>query len=391
MEWLSKTKEIVYFQHKPDLWRHFSSETIIGVLSTCVAVYSASVYSRVGFFLGAAGAFFSFRHLYLDWQKKFINSLTLTPRQLIFSLGTTKQQRTVALTEIAQMEVRYAHPHKGTITANAGHHEFERMLHIMKGEEKISADCYLQLNNGEKITLRAAYFPERSFFDFISYLNEFLTNRRQCKDTATQKVGGKSTDISTVSPEIQEIMDENQAYLQADTELKAQLEQTRRAAYEMLYVPRDEFDRLRMVGKTVIAQFTGADKKNIYFFKDDYKKDLDPDEIEAGENLIQSANENLALVNARIESYQKVAQELQRLAEKELKRQQLNRLADNLKELQEQNTARSIEQQSLSEIRLPDADKSLLNELAQINEQIAGTDTLEKTLFLKEHIALFKK
>lgn len=384
MERFLKTKEIVAFQHNPDLWRHFSSETIIGVLSTCVAVYSASVYSRVGFFLGAAGAFFSFRHLYLDWQKKFINSLTLTPRKLVFSLGTTKQQRTVALTEIAQMEVRYVHPRKEAIIANAGHHEFERMLHIMKGEEKISADCYLQLNNGEKITLRAAYFPEKSFFDFISYLNEFLTNRLQNK-------GASGLQADAVSPEIQEIIDENQAYLQADMELKAQLEQTLRAAYEMLYVPRDEFDRLRMVGKTVIAQFTGADKKNVYFFKDDYKKDLDPDEIEAGENLIQSANENLALVNSRIESYQKVAQELQRLAEKEIKRQQLNRLADNLKELQEQNTARSIEQQSLSEIRLPDTDKSLLNELAQINEQIAGADTLEKTLFLKEHIALFKK
>jgi Holliday junction resolvasome RuvABC ATP-dependent DNA helicase subunit len=86
-----------------------------------------------------------------------------------------------------------------------------------------------------------------------------------------------------------------------------------------------------------------------------------------------------------------VAQELQRLAEKEIKRRQFNRLADNLKELQEQNTARSIEQQSLSEIGLPDADQSMLKELAQINEQIAGADTLEKTLFLKEHIALFKK
>jgi hypothetical protein len=384
MEWHSTTKAIVSFQHKPEIWRHFGSETIIGVLSACVAIYSASVYSRVGFFLGSLGAFFSFRHLYLDWQKKFINSLTLTPRKLSFSLGTEKQQRSVALTEIAQMEVRYAHPRKGAIIANAGHYEFERMLHIMKGEAQISADCHLSLHTGETVVLRAAYFPEKSFVDFIGYLNEFLTNRLQNK-------GASGFQTDAVSPEIQEIMDENQAYLQADTKLKAQLEQTQRAAYEMLYVPRDEFDRLRMVGKTVIAQFTGADKKNVYFFKDDYKKDLDPDEIEAGENLIQSANENLALVNSRIESYQKVAQELQRLAEKELKRQQLNRLADNLKELQEQNTARSIEQQSLSEIRLPDADKSLLNELAQINEQIAGADTLEKTLFLKEHIALFKK
>lgn len=366
------------------MWKHFGSETIIGVLSTCIAIYSASIYSRIGFAIGVASAFFSFRNIYLERQKRFINNLRLTPRKLIFSLGTEKQQRNTALTEIAQMEVRYTHPRKGTIIANAGHYEFERILQLMEGETKISADCLLQLNNGEKITLRAVYFPERNFFDFISYLNEFLTNRLQNKGTS-----GLQADA--VSPEIQEIMDENQAYLQADMELKVQLEQTRRAAYEMLYVPRDEFDHLRMVGKTVIAQFTGADKKNVYFFKDDYKKNLDPDEIEAGENLIQSANENLALVNSRIESYQKVAQELQRLAEKELKRQQLNRLADNLKELQEQNTARSIVQQSLSEIRLPDADKSLLNELAQINEQIADADTLEKTLFLKEHIALFNK
>lgn len=390
MEWRSKSKEIISFQQKPEVWKHFGSETIIGVLSTSVAIYAASVYSRVGFFLGATGAFFSFRHFYLDWQKKFINQLTLNPRKLSFSLGTQKQQKELLISDIEEMEVRYAHPRVGAIIAKAAHHEFDRLLHVMKGEAKINADCHLLMKNGEKITLRAAYFPERNFIEFISYLNDCLANRLQGNNASALKAGAQPTDHS-ISPEIQEIMQENHEYLQADLELKKQLEQTQQAAYEMLYVPRDDFDRFRMVGKTTIAQFTGTDKKPVYFFKDDYKKGLDADEIEAGENLIQSAGENLSLVNARIESYRKVAQELQRLAEKEIKRQQFNRLADNLKELQEQNTARSIEQQSLSDIHLPDADQSVLNELAQINEQIAGADTLEKTLFLKEHIALFKK
>jgi hypothetical protein len=390
MEWRSKSKEIISFQQKPEVWKHFGGETIIGVLAASVAIYSASVYSRVGFFLGATGAFFSFRHFYLDWQKKFINQLTLTPRKISFSLGTRKQQKELLISDIEEIEVHYAHPRAGAIIAKATHHEFDRLLHLMKGETNISADCHLMLKNGEKITLRAAYFPERNFIDFISYLNDALTKRLKNNDSSAQKAGLQSVN-EMLSPEIQEIMEENQEYLQADLELKKQLEQTQQAAYEMLYVPRDDFDRFRMVGKIIIAQFTGADKKNIYFFKDDYQKSLEADEIEAGENLIQSVNENLSLVNARIESYQKVAQELQRLAEKEIKRRQFNRLADNLKELQEQNTARSIEQQSLSEIGLPDADQSMLKELAQINEQIAGADTLEKTLFLKEHIALFKK
>ncbi|WP_448519674.1 hypothetical protein [Rhodoflexus sp.] len=392
MEWLSKPKEIVSFQQKPQIWRHFGGETILGIASTCVAIYSASVYSRVGFLLGATGAFFSFRHFYLDWQKKFINKLTLTPRRLSFSLGVEKQQREIPIVNIANMEVRYAHPRKGAIIANAAHYEFEQMLHLMKGEENISADCQLTLKDGEKITLRAGYFPEGTFVQFISYINEVLTNRVKDADKSVAKIRSKATEEEIyLSPEIQAIMQENQEYLQADIALKAQLEQAQQKAYEMLYVKRDEFDRLRMVGKTTLAQFTGADKKTIYFFKDDYKAGLEADEIEAGENLIQSAKENLALVNSRIESYQKVAQELQRLAAKEIKRQQLNRLAEDLKELQEQNTARSIEQQSLSNLHLPDADLSVLQELAKINEQIAGADTLEKTLLLKEHIALFKK
>jgi hypothetical protein len=395
MEWLSKPKEIVSFQQKPEVWQHFRGETVLGVISTCIALYSASVYSRVGFLIGAIGAFFSFRHFYLDWQQKFINRLTLTPRKLIFSLGTQKQVREIALRDIAQMEVRYTHPTKGAIIAKAAHHEFDHLLHLMKEETNISADCHLNLKNGEIITLRAAYFPQRSFIDFIAYLNDFFNKTIKEKNSTTAQNRAEKTkedvNLEEASPEILAIMQENREYLQMDLELKKQLEQAQREAYEMLYVPRDDFDRFHMVGKTIVAQFANDNKKIVYFFKDDYKSGLEADEIEAGENLIQSASENLALVNARIESYQKVAQELKRLAEKVVKRQQLKRLADNLKELQEQNTARSIEQQSISQIHLPDADLSILNQLAQINEQIADADTLEKTLWLKEHIALFKK
>ncbi|MCS7017836.1 MAG: hypothetical protein RMJ87_02575 [Cytophagales bacterium] len=388
MEWLLKPKEIVSFQQKPELWEHFGSETIWGIVSTCIAIYSASIYSRVGFLIGLLGAFFNFRYIYLDWHKKFINRLVLTPFRLSLSLGARKQQIELLLNDIAQMEVRYVHSLKGVITARAAHHEFERLLQLIQQDNHITADCYLILKNSEKITLRAAYFPGKSFVDFVSHLHQFLTNHSSVEQASLAQPDSCQ---DAVTLHIQAIMKENQAYLQADLELKMRLEQAQRQAYEMLYVPRDEFDRQKMVGQAIIAQFVDANQKNVYFFKDDYKQELEADEIEAGENLIQSANDNLQLVNARIESYQKIARELQRLTDKHIKRQQLNRLANNLKELQEENTARTIQQNSLASIQLSETDFSTLEQLAQLNEQVAQADTLEKTLLLREHIALFKK
>lgn len=388
MERLLKAKEIVAFRQQPSIWQYFKPETLIGTLSACAAVYSASVYSRVGFLLGGTVAFFAFRHIYLEWNTKVIRRLALTPRLLSLSLGTEKRERNIPLIEIAGAEVLYAHRQAGARKFKVGHAEFEPVLqHIKEAtNENLTAHCFLNLKSGEEIVLRASYFPQRSFVVFIGYLHEYLTNRLNNKNAAIAP-WSELAEKDAVLQQIQQISEENQAYLQADTELKIRLENTLRQACEMIYIPRKERDGSETLGKTLIARFEDAEQKSVFFFKDDYKEDPDAEETAAAENLIQSARENLALVEARIESYRKIGQELQRLAEKQIKRLQLNQIADDLKALQEQNTLRNLERQSFSE----KAELFALNELAQLNKQIAEADTLEKTLLLKEHIALFTK
>ncbi|MDW8209682.1 MAG: hypothetical protein RMJ44_01230 [Cytophagales bacterium] len=380
-EEFTKSKAIVSFAQKPHLIKNFFSELFWGVISTCIAIYSATHYSRVGFLIGVIGAFVSFRQLYREWKENFIQSLVLKPSNLQLAIGSSSKIQHIPLSEIDFLQLNYFAEYRTWINQKAGEESFQHLLQQLQSDKRssISADAYLHLKNGKSIPLRIEYFPNKdTFCQLVEYLHNYLSSRNKNRDLQEKGKG--------VPPLIWELMWENQQLLQADFTLKQQFEQVLLQAYESIYTPRTGFEPIPMADKTPIAEFTDAQDRKIYFFSHDYKPGVEAEEIQVGENLIRAAKDNLSLIQIRIESYQSIAQKLEKLVQKEALRKQLSQIAENIDQLQQKNTQRALEE-NLTSLQ---SEAELFDQLSKLHQQIAETDTLEKSIFLKEHIQLFK-
>jgi hypothetical protein len=67
----------------------------------------------------------------------------------------------------------------------------------------------------------------------------------------------------------------------------------------------------------------------------------------------------------------------------------LQGVAENLKSLQEKNTAKSIDQ-SLMNVNPEDLEAKAIEELDELSQKVYRLEDLEKSILLKEHITLFK-
>jgi hypothetical protein len=392
----------------------------IGRLIGAIALFLAMIFLPGGMkFLSMIGFFAVSIPLGTEFFKHQLKSLTLTNNYLSLVTGYSSEEHLINFEEIKSVEVieKYKNRRRGSAPIKKGEtstiliHDDNR--HAMNYHP--DTRCVIFTNDGRKIQLKARYFKKGQFAKFLSILQQSYNGFQQNLNAAkvnpllhqqaqpqynqaqynTQQPVNQQTNNNVVAPKMSEneakinmVAESNRKFLQDDLQLKKELEANMLEVYKSVYRVRDAFDMSKMSNPKVIHQFKNLDGANSYILDNDFHGDLDADSIEIGKNLIDAAQKNLNVVETRVAYYKKIDKELEKLKFQEQNRQKLQSVAANLKNLQDRNTNKSIDQ-SLTGSEL-NVEEKVLYDLENLSKQVQKLEDLENSIWLNEHISLFK-
>jgi hypothetical protein len=387
----------------------------IGRLIGAIALFLAMIFLPGGMkFLSMIGFFAVAIPLGTEFFNHQLKQLTLTDRHLSLVTGFKEEHHLIEFADIKSVEVieKYKNRKRGGAPIRKGEtstilvHDDNR--HAMNYHP--DTRCIIFTNDGRKVQLKARYFKKGQFAKFLSMLQQSYNgfqqnlaagkanpslNTQQQKTNYTpqaqiplQKTPETQQKLSENEAKINQVAESNRKFLQDDLELKKDLESNMLEVYKSVYKIRDAFDMSKMVQPKVIHQFKNPDGANSYILENDFHADLDKDSLDIGNNLIDAAQKNLNVVETRIAYYKKIDRELEKLKFQEQNRQRLQSVAANLKNLQDKNTNKSIDQ-SLTGMD-NNVEEKVLADLENLSHQVQKLEDLENSIWLNEHISLFK-
>jgi hypothetical protein len=325
--------------------------------------------------------------LAVEFWRGQLKSVLLTTDYLELRVGLEDSVKRIYLSEIKRVALvekdpKYRRPTQKNEAATVLFEE-KKSKHYDS-----EAKCIISTVSGQKYEIKSAYFPEGEFGEFL----DFLTVAYDTKPTLptqqqTNRKGSVENDFG--NDKVEQVMHANIKRLQEDLQLKKAFEQNMIEAYKSMYRIRDGFDISKMVDINILYEFKNIDYSTSYVLEKDYLPELDEEGIEFGQNLIDTVRENLLLVEQRIAFYKKIDKELEKIKLQQQSRKKLQTIAQNLKDLQEKNTNKIIDESfSGSDI---DMETRVLSELEYLSQKVHNLDDIEKSIQLKEHIGLFKK
>jgi hypothetical protein len=407
----SQTPQILYRLDDKQTVNDYFIGRLIGAIALLLAIFllpaPLSIFSTIGFFA-----------ISVPLTREFFNhqlkDLELTDRHLSIVTGYKDEHHLINFEDIKSVEVieKYRNRRRGSTPIRKGEtttlliHDDKR--HAMNYHP--DTRCVILTNDGRKIQLKARYFQRGQFAKFLSILQQSYNsfqyglgtqnNAALNKNfTASAQIPQKQT-VAAVKPSIEkntisenekkinQVIENNKKFLEDDLHLKKELESNMLEVYKSVYSIRDAFDMSKMSNPKVVFQFKNPDGANAYILENDFHKDLDADSIEIGKNLIDAAQKNLNVVETRVAYYKKIDKELEKLKFQEHNRQKLQSVAANLKNLQDKNTNKSIDQ-SLTGMDMNVEDK-VIADLENLSEKVRTLEDLENSIWLNEHISLFK-
>jgi hypothetical protein len=388
----------------------------IGRLIGAIALFLAMIIMPGGMkFLSMIGFFAVSIPLGTEFFNHQLKELELTDRFLSLVTGYKDEKSVINFEDIKSVEIieKYKNRRRGSSPIRKG----ETSTILIHDDNRHSMNyhpdtkCIILTNDGRKIQLKARYFKSGQFAKFLSILqqayngfqynlnagkaNPYLQTQQsqfiqnpvnqqvtQNKQPETQKK------VSENEAKINQVWENNKRFLQDDLGIKRELEANMLEVYKSVYRIRDAFDMSKMSNPKVIFQYKNPDGANAYILDNDFHGDLDTDSIEIGKNLIEAAQKNLNVVETRVAYYKKIDKELEKLKFQEQNRQKLQSVAANLKNLQDKNTNKSIDQ-SLTGMDIS-VEEKVIADLENLSEQVRKLDDLENSIWLNEHISLFK-
>jgi hypothetical protein len=377
---LPANKELFAFKHEKPNYPAFIPGFVTAMIFFCLALVFAANYSRFGFIAFLIATVFTSIPMAAEFFKNQLRGVSLTHDYLEIARGATPETARIALGNIAKVEV--VEP-----TAKVGSQHERRTIVFDKDSRQYSneAKCVIHTTGGQRISLDARYFPPGVFGQFMAQLEQA---RKAHQESLAQNPYHSLPAASPAEEKINQVARNNFNLLQEDLRLRRGIEDSMEEAYRALYRVRDSFDMEKMVGQSVVFQFKRETGEPAYILHDDYLPELDDETREIGQNLIEAAQKNLALLTTRIEYYQKIDQELGRLRTREANRRKLQGVAEKLRDLQEKNTSKSLEQSLASELA---PEQQALEQLEELSQRVAGINDLEESQVLKEYISLFGK
>ena len=372
-------------------------------------------------------SFIGFLAISIPLGREFFNhqlkELELTDQYLSLVTGYKDEKSMINFAEIKSVEIieKYKNRRRGASPIRKG----ETSTLLIHDETRHSMNyhpdtrCVILTNDGREIQLKARYFQRGQFAKFLSILqqayngfqynlnpaksqmslnkqpqNQQVTNNQSNSQNNSQQNNqanlqpNKQVKISENEAKINQVIENNKKFLQDDLSIKRDLEANMMEVYQSVYSIRDAFDMSKMSNPKVIFQYKNPEGANVYILENDFHKDLDIDSIEIGKNLIDAAQKNLNVVETRVAYYQKINKELEKLKFQEHNRQKLQSVAANLKNLQDKNTNKSIDQ-SLTGMDM-NIEEKVIADLENLSEKVRTLEDLENSIWLNEHISLFK-
>ncbi len=344
---------------------------------------------QTGFLIGALCAFFPLAKEFFVDQ---LNSVLLTNDYIQIRKGINPNPQTIVLKDIKK--VRLIDQEPKILKKGKKHKKDYSFQDLEKLNYSEDAECLIETKDGRKYIIRSHYFPMGEFSKFLNLLRKTYQNEEKkfvwdSKNEVSPYANPflNPALVTQENDETSRITQENLQYMQEDLQLKREFLQNMFDAYISIYRQRDDLDLARMRNAQVIYLHLRADGRNVYFLLDDYLPNLAEDNVEIGKNLIEASHNNIQLIELRLKYRRKLAEELEKLRFQEANRRRLRDLADKLKNLQEKNAGKSLDQ-SLNPAE--NIDSRVILEIEAISQKVRNTEDLHNAIMLKEYIALFR-
>jgi hypothetical protein len=364
--------------------KSFMGKFIFGFILAWMSIWFGGFFFKFAFIAGALALLLP---LATEFWRGQLKSILLTSDYLEFRIGLEERTQRVYLSEIKRVAL-----------IEKEHRSYQRpqpkqeATTVLIEENQVKdydpeTKCIISTSNGKKYEIKSAYFPEGEFGEFLEKLQSAYHGR-----TVIPKNPNFSPHIDIVqtnaTDRIEQVIYSNIKRLQEDLILKKEFEKNMIEAYKSIYRVRDAFDISKIANIKTIYEFKNIDYSTSFILENDYLPELDEEGIEFGINLIDTAKENLALVEKRIAFYKKIDKELEKIKLQQQSHKKLQAVAQNLKDLQEKNTSKIIEQSFTG--NSIDLETRILNELEDLSQKVHNIDDLDNAILLKEHISLFK-
>lgn len=365
--------------------KSFMGKFIGGFVLAWLSIWFGGFFFKFAFIISALALLLP---LAAEFWKGQLKSILLTTDYLELRMGLEERTQRIYLSEIKRValvekEIQYRNQNPKNesttvIIEERKHKDYDP-----------DAKCIISTANGKKYEIKSAYFPEGEFSEFLEHLQSAHSGKAVNPSATSKSISVKSNVEATGTEKIEQVIHANIKRLQEDLQLKKAFEQNMIEAYKSIYRIRDAFDISKMSNIKVIYEFKNIDYSTSYILERDYLPELDEEGVEFGQNLIDAARSNLLLVEQRIAFYKKIDKELEKIKLQQQSRNKLKTVAQNLKDLQEKNTNKIIDQ-SLSGNQV-DMEVRVLSELEELSKKVHNMDDIEQSIQLKEHINWFKE
>ncbi len=381
-----KFPETIYqLEETVPMHKSFMGKFIGGFILAWMSIWFGGFFFKFAFIISALALLLP---LAAEFWRGQLKSILLTSDYLELRIGLEERTQRIYLSEIKRValvekEPQYRRqPQKSEATTV--------LIEEKKPKEyDPEAKCVISTTNGKKYEIKSAYFPEGEFGEFLDYLTNAYNGKPTLEPRKVHVQGTLESSGTFGNDKIENVIHANIKRLQEDLKLKKDFEQNMIEAYKSIYRVRDAFDISKMTINRVIYEFKNIDYSTSYILEKDFLPELDEEGVEFGQNLIEAARENLALVEQRIAFYKKIDKELEKIKLQQQSRKKLQTVAQNLKDLQEKNTNKIIEQSFTG--HQMDMETRILAELEDLSKKVHNMDDIEKSIQLKEHINWFRE
>ena len=393
-----KTPEVIYeLERVVPMHRNFLGQLITGISLAWCSMWTYGFF-KFGFLIAA---FFVLVPMISEIFAKQIRGLSLTEQYLELRTGISETGVRIYMSEIKKVKLIERDNQK---KRRRKHHKLSEETVLISNQNhgrdrkyERNSVCMVQTNDGRLFEIKSQYFPEGEFGEFLEYLQTVYDQQSNTIKEGSRRKMLKRTTVTppalsvTPTDKIGKLQQQNRDYLQEDRYLRTALRSKLIEVFKSAYHQRDHFEAAKIENE-VVYSYDNNDGNKIYFLRGDYLPNLGAENIEMAENLINASFQNLEVVENRTKYYQKILEQLDKIRFREKSRRKLNSIARELQVLQDKNTSKSIKH-SLTDIDVNEAEieAKVLKELEELTEIVRTTDDINKSLELREHIAIFRE
>ncbi len=312
-----------------------------------------------------------------------IKSLKIADNQLTLKRGMFKKNTVIPLDKIRKVELIEQGRNRRRKQRRKG--EVSKVLFEKEEVKQYSPGtrCVITLSGGKEVEVSSRFFNEGDF-------DQFMTHFSTAYDQASKQLPPSKSKLKIHTSEQEQKVDrlirENNAYLEEDQRLKAEVKHYLEDLYLNTYQCMGEIE-FKQQNDSPIYQFKRPNGAMAYVMDKDYLAHLDQESIATALALIESAEKNIALIQARIDSYLGIKNKLTNMRSQAESRRKFKLYTNRLEEIQELNTNKNFDHDFNTADLEVEAD--YIEELNKLNQEVHNMRDVDRANALNNHISMF--